>query len=120
MVAYHTEGNLILQQAFSTKADKQLYTRLQCHHDLRDKEASADVKRVITKTWRAKFQLVPLDMHPRNKAKQMICHFKNHFLSILSGVDAAFLPSLWDLLLSQAKLPINLLRQATANPKISV
>jgi hypothetical protein len=50
----------------------------------------------------------------------MICHIKNHFLSILSGADAAFLPYLWDLLLPQAKpkLTINLLHQATANPKI--
>jgi hypothetical protein len=47
----------------------------------------------------------------------MICHFKNHFLSILTGVDAA--PYLWDLLLPQAELTINLLCQATANPKIS-
>jgi hypothetical protein len=50
----------------------------------------------------------------------MIRHFKNHFLSILAGVDAAFPPYLWDLLLPQAELvTINLLRQATANPKIS-
>jgi len=49
----------------------------------------------------------------------MICHFKNHFLSILAGVDAAFPPYLWDLLLTQAELTIKLLRQATANPKIS-
>ncbi len=42
-----------------------------------------------------------------------------HFLSILAGVDAAFPPYLWDLLLPQAELTINLLRQATANPKIS-
>jgi hypothetical protein len=86
--------------------------------NIRDNEASADFKRVITETWRAKFQLVLPDMHPRNKAKQMICHFKDHFLSIFAGVDATFLPSLWDLLLPQAKLTINLLRQATANPKI--
>ena len=58
-------------------------------------------------------------MHRRNKAEQMICHFKNHFLSILAGVDAAFLPYLWDLLLPQAELTINFLCQATANPKIS-
>jgi len=67
--------------------------------NIRDNEASADFKKVITETWRAKFQLVPLDMHRRNKAEQMIRHFKNHFLSILAGVDTAFPPYLWDLLL---------------------
>jgi hypothetical protein len=49
----------------------------------------------------------------------MIRHFKNHFLSILAGVNAAFPPYLRDLLLSQAKPTVNLLRQATINPKIS-
>jgi hypothetical protein len=57
-------------------------------------------------------------MHHRNIAKRLNFHFKNHFLSILTGVDAAFPPYLWGLLLPQAKLTINLLRQATANSKI--
>jgi hypothetical protein len=58
-------------------------------------------------------------MHWRNKAEQMIWHFKNHFLSILASVDTAFPPYLWNLLLPQAKLTVNLLHQATINPKIS-
>ncbi len=123
-------GNLILQQAFATKADEHriptfnvIMTRLTAQGpsvdlNIRENEASADFKWVITETWRAKFQLVLLDMHCRNKAKQMIRHFKDHFLSILTGVNATFLPSLWDLLLPQAKLTINLLCQATVNPKI--
>jgi hypothetical protein len=87
--------------------------------NIRDNEASADFKRVITKSWKTKFQLVPLDMHQRNKAKRMIRHFKNHFLFILAGVNATFPPYLWDLLLPQAKLTVNLLRQNKINPKIS-
>jgi hypothetical protein len=58
-------------------------------------------------------------MHWRNKAERMIRHFKNHFLSILAGVNAAFPLYLWDLLLPQAKLTVNLLHQATIDPKIS-
>jgi hypothetical protein len=59
-------------------------------------------------------------MHQRNKAEWMIRHFKNHFLSILAGVDTAFLLYLWDLLLLQAKLTANLLGQTTINPKSSL
>jgi hypothetical protein len=70
-------------------------------------------------SWKTKFQLKPPDMHWRNKAEWMIRHFKNYFLSILAGVDAMFPPYLWDLLLPQAKLNVNLLHQATINPKIS-
>jgi hypothetical protein len=130
MIAYHTKGNLILQQAFPTKADKHwipafnnIMTRLTAHGlavdlNIQDNEASANFKRVITETCQAQFQIVLPDMHHRNKAGWMIRHFKNHFLSILAGVDAAFLPYLWDLLLPQAELANNLLCQATANPKI--
>jgi len=81
MIAYHMAGNLILQQAFPTKADKYLIhafnnimTRLTARGltvdlNIRDNEASADFKKVITETWRAKFQLVPPDMHRKNKAE---------------------------------------------------
>jgi hypothetical protein len=58
-------------------------------------------------------------MHWRNKDEQMIWHFKHHFLSILANEDGAFPLYLWDLLLLEAKLTVNLLRQATINPKIS-
>ena len=81
MIAYHTEGNLILQQAFPTKADKHcipafnnimtyLTARgLSVDLNIRDNKASANFKQVITKTWQAKFQHVPPDMHHRNKAE---------------------------------------------------
>jgi hypothetical protein len=104
MFAYHMDGNQILQQVFQTKADKHLISafntimeRLAAHGlsvdlTIRDYKASADFKPVITESWKTKFQLVPTDMHQRIKAKWMIQHFKNHFLSILAGVDAAFLP----------------------------
>ncbi len=117
MIAYHTAGNLILQQAFATKADKHCMPAfnvimtcltakgLSVDLNIRDNKASADFKRVINETWRATFQLVLPDMFL--KAEQKIRHFKDHFLSILADVDATFLPSLWDLLLLQAKLTIN-------------
>jgi hypothetical protein len=37
-----------------------------------------------------------------------------------SSVDSAFPPCLWDLLLPQAELTLNLLRRATLNPRISM
>ncbi len=81
MIAYHTVRNLILQQAFATKADKHCLSAfnvimtcltaqgLSVNLNIRDNKASADFKRVITETWWAKFQLVPPDMHCRNKAE---------------------------------------------------
>jgi hypothetical protein len=64
-----------------------------------DNKASAAYKHAITFTWQAKFQLVPPDMHRRNRAERAIRTFKAHFLLILAGVDQTFPPYLWDLLL---------------------
>jgi hypothetical protein len=131
MIAFHADGNLILQQPFKTKSDRHriaaynsIMTRLAARGlsvDLQilDNEASLAYKEAITFKWNATFQLVPPDMHRRNRAERAIRTFKDHFLAILSGVDAAFPPYLWDLLLPQAKLTLNLLRQSTLNPRIS-
>ncbi len=131
MIAYHADGNLILQQAFKTRNDRHriaaynaIMARLAARGlamDLQilNNEASAAYKEAITVKWKADFQLVLPDMHRRNRAERTIRTFKSHFLSILAGVDKAFLPYLWDLLLPQAELTLNLLRQATLNPRIS-
>jgi hypothetical protein len=84
-----------------------------------DNEASLAYKEAITFKWNATFQLVPPDMHRCNQAERAICTFKDHFLAILAGVDAVFPTYLWDLLLPQAKLTLNLLHQSTINPRIS-
>jgi hypothetical protein len=84
-----------------------------------DNKASSAYKESITFKWNATFQLVPPDMHHCNWAERAICTFKDHFLAILAGVNVAFPPYLWDLLVPQAELTLNLLRQATLNPRIS-
>ena len=84
-----------------------------------DNKASAAYKHAITFKWKAMFQLVPPDMHWGNRAEQAIRTFKAHFFAILAGVDPKFPPYLWDLLLPQAELTLNLLRQSTINPRIS-
>ncbi len=131
MIAFHANGNLILQQAFKTKSNchciaayNAIMTRLAARGlfvDLQilDNKASLVCKEAITFKWNATFQLAPMDMHPRNWAERAICTFNNHFLAILAGVDAAFPPYLWDLLLPQAELTLNLLRQSTINHQIS-
>jgi hypothetical protein len=131
MIAFHADGNLILQQAFKNKSNRHriaaynaIMTRLAARGlsvDLQilDNKASTAYKEAIIFKRKATFQLVPPDMHHRNRAERAIRTFKDHFLAILAGVDAAFPPYLWDLLLPQAELTLNLLRQATLNPRIS-
>jgi hypothetical protein len=131
MIAFHTNSNLILQQAFKSKSDRHhiaayntimmrlaawgLYVDLQ----ILDNKASAAYKEAITFKWNTTFQLLPPDMHRHNRVERAICTLKDHFLAVLGSVDSAFLPYLWDLLLPQAKLTLNSLQQATLNPQIS-
>jgi hypothetical protein len=80
MIAYHMDGSLILQQAFQMKANKHRIPAfntimeklaacgLSVDLNIRDNEASADFKQVITESWKTKFQLLPPDMHQRNKS----------------------------------------------------
>ena len=84
-----------------------------------DNEASEAYEGAITDKWNCTYQLVPPDMHRHNTAERAIQNFKAHFLSILAGVNPNFPKNRWDLLLPQAELTINLLRQAHANPSVS-
>jgi hypothetical protein len=128
MIAFLANSNLILQQAFKTKSDchriaayntiMTCFAARELSVDLQilDYKASSAYKEAITFKWNATFQLVPPGMHCHNQAEPVICTFKDHFLAILVGINAAFPPYLWDLLLPQAELTLNHLRQATLNP----
>jgi hypothetical protein len=52
----------------------------------------------------------------RNAAE--VRNFKAHFLSILAGTATTFPPSLWDELLPQAEITLNMLRQSNATPTV--
>ena len=84
-----------------------------------DIEFSKEYQATIRNRWKVQFQLVPPDMHRQNAAERAIQTFKSHFLAILAGVSPYFPRHLWDLLLPQTKMTLNLLRQATSNPAIS-
>ena len=81
--------------------------------------ASIERKWAITEKWNNNNQLVPPNTHRRNSADHAIRMFNAHFLSILAGVTPYFPRNLWDLLLPQTELTLNLLRQATLDPSRS-
>jgi hypothetical protein len=83
-----------------------------------DNEASEAFKKEIRKN--CKLQLVPSDNHRQNLAERAIQTFKNHFKSVIAGVDESFPMRLWDKILPQVFLILNLLRQSNAAPTVSV
>jgi hypothetical protein len=130
MVLVEVDGNFIDAEPMKNrsegamiKAYQALWTRLTASGTVKpkthilDNEASAEFKKEIQKN--CTIQLVPPDNHRRNLAERAIQTFKSHFKSILAGVDDTFPMRLWDKLLPQTVLTLNLLRQANAVPTIS-
>jgi hypothetical protein len=63
--------------------------------------------------------LFPPGIHRRNAAERAIRTFKNHFIAGLCSVDQHYPLHLWDKLLPQAELTLNLLRGSRLNPTVS-
>jgi hypothetical protein len=83
-----------------------------------DNEASAALKNFFT-TNDVDYQLVPPRCHRRNAAERAIRTFKEHFVAGLSSVDPAFPLHVWDRLLPQAEITLNLLRTSRIHPQLS-
>ena len=85
------------------------------HHVL-DNEASTEYICAITNDWKSACQLVPPDIYCHDLAECAIQTFKAHFLSILAGISKYFPNYLWDKLLRQTELTLNLLWQSNIAP----
>ena len=84
-----------------------------------DNEVSENMKNIIRNDCKMQLELVPPGCHRRNAAEVAIRNFKAHFLSVLAGVADDFPLQLWDRLLPQTEITLNLLRQSNATPTVS-
>jgi hypothetical protein len=83
-----------------------------------DNKASTTLKKKIT-TNDVEYQLVPPHCHRQNAAERAIRTFKEHFVAGLSSVDPNLPLNLWDRLLPQAEITLNLLRTSRQHPQLS-
>jgi len=74
-----------------------------------DNEASWALQEFLTNEG-VNFQLVLLHLHCHNAAEWAIGTFENHFIARLCSTDKDFPIHLWDRLVPQAELTLNLLR----------
>ena len=61
-------------------------------------------------------QRVPPNVHRRNIAERAVRTFRAHLLAILVGVDTAFPCYMWDTLLPQTEITLDLLRRSALHP----
>jgi hypothetical protein len=83
-----------------------------------DNECSSALRSILNQH-DIQFQVVSPHMHRRNAAEREIQSLKIHFIAGILSVDPNFPLRLWDRLLSQATITLNLLRQSRINPKVS-
>ena len=61
--------------------------------------------------WKVDYQIVSPNTHLCNAAGRAICTFKARLLSILAGIAEDFPLNLWNMLIPQTEMMLNLLRQ---------
>jgi hypothetical protein len=83
-----------------------------------DKEASAALKSYFTENI-VEYQLVPPHCHRHNATECPIPTFKEHFVAGLALADPNFPLHMWDHLLPQAEMTLNLLRTSRQHLKLS-
>jgi hypothetical protein len=130
MILYDYDSNAILAEpmisrtassivaAYKTLHSKLVSAGLQPQLQKLDNECSEALKDFMRKQ-EVDFQLVPPHVHRRNAAERAIRTFQNHFIAALCSVDPLFPLHLWDKLIPQANITLNLLRGSRINPKLS-
>ena len=131
LILYDYDSNSIWLQPMRSRAAatileayKILHTRL-CRSGLRpklqrlDNECSELLKTFLRDDAHIDFQLVPPGNHRRNAAERAVRTAKNHLIAGLCSCNKDFPLHLWDELLPQAELTLNLLRGSRINPKLS-
>jgi hypothetical protein len=64
------------------------------------------------------FQLVPPYSHRQNSAERATRSFKDHLIARLCSTDKSFPMHLWDRILPQAVIKLNMMRTSRMNPKL--
>ena len=82
-----------------------------------DNEASAEFKDEI-RLHNMTYELVPKGMHRRNIAEKAIQTWKSHAIGVFSGLPASFPLFMWDKLLPQLDMQVNLLRSSNIMPNV--
>jgi hypothetical protein len=130
LVLYDYDSNFIHAEPMKSKSGPEILAaykrahKMLCTAGLRpklqrlDNECSESLKEFMTAE-NVDFQLVPPLVHRRNAAERAIRTFKNHFIAGLCSTAKDFPLHLWDRLLPQALLTLNLLRGSRINPKLS-
>jgi hypothetical protein len=130
MILYDYDSNAILSQPIKDRTAPELLKAFQIREQelvarglkpklmKLDNEASKLLKTYLHQQ-DITFQLVPPYSHRRNSAERAIRSFKDHLIAGLCSTEKSFPMHMWDRLLPQAFITLNMLRTSRINPKLS-
>jgi hypothetical protein len=130
MILYDYDRNAILAQPIKDRTAPELLKAFQVMEQelvarglkpklmKLDNEASKLLKTYLHQQ-NITFKLVPPYSHRRNAAEREIRSFKDHLIAGICSTEKSFPRHLWDRLLPQAVITLNMLRTSRINPKIS-
>ena len=130
MILYDYDSNAILAEPIKNRKAETLMAAYEKMHkyltnrgmkpktQILDNECSALLKDYMIKN-KINYQLAAPGQHRTNAAERAIRTFKNHFVAGLCSTDEHFPIHLWDRLVEQAVLTLNLMRGSRMNPKHS-
>ena len=130
LVSYHYDANNFLTTPLKNRTGPCILSGMTKIHDklrkrgltpklhIMDNEVSEDPKKYFEDS-DIQFQLVPPHMHQRNDAERAVRTFKNHFIAFLRTADPLFPFCLWDRLLPQFTMTLNMLLRSRLNPGLS-
>ena len=130
MILYDYDSNAILAEPIKNRQAESILAAYEKMHKLLvskgmkpktqilDNECSQKLKDYMVKN-NIKYQLATPGQHRANAAERAIRTFKNHFVAGLCSTDDHFPLHLWDRLIEQAVITLNLLRGSRINPKQS-
>ena len=130
MVFYNYDSNSIITEPLKSHSKHELvcahyalHTHLSNrgltpHFQILDNKCPDGLKKFMQNTG-VTFQLVPPHLHRTNAAERAITTYRDHLIAGISSCDSSFLLHLWDRLIPQATLTINLLQPPLINPRLS-
>jgi hypothetical protein len=130
MILCEMDSNAILSESMNNRTSGEMVRAYQkLHKELRlsgmtpkkhvlDNEMSQEFKDAVRMN-DMEYELVPKGQHRRNISEKAIQTWKAHAISVFSGMDSKCPLFLWDLMLGQIDMQVNMLRQSNVTPKVS-
>jgi hypothetical protein len=130
IILYEYDGNAIMAEPIKNRTSMELLRAFQVMEQKLiarglkprlvrlDNEASQIINNYLYEQ-DFSFQLVPPYRHRRNAAEHAIIYFKDHLIARLCSTDKAFPMHLWDRLLPQAVITLNMIISSRIHPKLS-